>query len=595
VNEWLQQYPVAAVIGATFTGVASVIGAVLFGVHELISSHTRHFDSWLKLHEKAEKQQFRTIRKLTLAVRDEQQLKAQSFDRLADEIKRLMSSATEHQYHMRSHTLHDPTTGEPIYTLPPNEMFPEMLMTAEQLAESRDWGHGPLGLADLHEKGITGEGVVVAVLDTGVDSSHPDLAGRILAVADFTRSASGTADRQGHGSHCAGIVLAAANGGGIIGAAPGAKLLAGKVLGDQGSGASGGIAAGIRWAADQGADIISLSLGSPAADAQIRDAIAYAVSKGAWVVAAAGNEGPREGTVGFPGGFPSVVCVAAVDQSLRVAGFSSRGDAVDVAAPGVQITSLAPGGRYAVMSGTSMATPYAAGCLALVRGELKKAGKPIPKLDELLAIIKATSQDLDSPGVDSRTGAGLIQPAKLLERLIGSKPVDPPKPDEPIIVEMVAPAELKARGVQSIRFVMSKPHTGEGIGNLIGGPAADWLGIATRVFRAILPQLRLWAKETNTPIDDVLVDILEQLAKQSQSAAGTYRDAKGDPDWWPVAVQVLRLLMPLLKDLAAKSRMPFDDLMVRLINRLIGQQAKAAPSKAREMAVRANLIPDLSL
>lgn len=317
--------------------------------------------------------------------------------------------------------------ADPIYRLPPGELWPERVLTAAQLAESRDWGHGPLGLEALHARGITGAGVTVAVLDTGVDAAHPDLRARTLPGRDFTGGTS-PADRQGHGTHCAGIVAASSNGDGLIGAAPDAKVLPVKVLDDGGSGASTWIAAGIRWAADQGADVLSLSLGGPAADAGTRAAIQYATGKGCWVVCAAGNDG-RPAT-SYPGHYPESVAVAAVDKDLRRATFSTINPQNDVGAPGVSILSTLPNGRYGNMSGTSMATPYVAGCLALVRGELKRLGRPVPDQAALLAAIGRTSRDIAPAGPDADTGAGLVQPAALLADLAGG-PTPPPDPTVP--------------------------------------------------------------------------------------------------------------------------------------------------------------------
>jgi subtilisin len=309
---------------------------------------------------------------------------------------------------------------DPVYRLPPDELEPEVTYSARlfaAMADERDWGHVPLGLEVLHGRGIKGKGVTVAILDTGIDTAHPDLADRVLAGKDFT-GGNGYGDEQGHGSHCAGIVAASTNGDGLIGAAPEARLLVGKVLDDSGSGRSSWIAAGIRWAADSGADIVSLSLGGPGADTATREAIRYAVAKGVWVVAAAGNSGKAGDN--FPGHYTESCAVAAVGQDLKRASFSTLNDGNDIAAPGVSILSTLPGGRYGRMSGTSMATPYVAGCLALVRGSLKAAGKPIPPQSAMLDALGRTARDLASAGPDAETGAGLIETAKLLELLMGT-------------------------------------------------------------------------------------------------------------------------------------------------------------------------------
>ncbi len=313
------------------------------------------------------------------------------------------------------------------YKLPPNELAPSAVQALTDAGDVADWGHAAIGVPDAW-KVTKGKGARVAVLDTGCDSGHRDLKAQIVAARDFTGSRSGSSDVNGHGSHCAGIVLAAENAVGMVGVAPEAQLLVGKVLGDSGSGLSSGIAAGIDWAVEQGADVISMSLGSPSEDARIRAAIAAARARGVLVIAAAGNEGPREGTVGYPGGSPGVICVAAIDSALATASFSSRGRQVVVAAPGVNIRSCYPGDRFATMSGTSMATPYVAGCAALYVARCKALGvKPTP--DDFAKRIGETAKDLPPSGRDTATGFGLIQPAKLLPA--GDAPV--PDPKDPVV------------------------------------------------------------------------------------------------------------------------------------------------------------------
>ncbi|MEM3120688.1 MAG: S8 family peptidase [Nitrososphaerota archaeon] len=319
--------------------------------------------------------------------------------------------------------------GEPIYTLPEDERQPEMSLRADEfykLAEDRDWGHSNLGIKDLYDKGYRGKGVVIAICDTGVSVNHPDLKSRIVEVGnkDFTGSNSGFLDRQGHGTHCAGIAAASANNQGIIGVAPEARIMAVKVLNDQGSGASSWIAAGIRWAADNGADIISLSLGGPSPDAATRVAVQYAASKGCWVVCAAGNDGREANS--YPGHYPDSIAVVATDRENRRASFSTINSQNDVAAPGVSILSTLPDGRYGTMSGTSMATPYVSGCLALVRGAIKAAGKAIPNQSQMIELLHKESNDIPPEGVDKQTGGGLIHTARLIKLL--TKESAPPGP-----------------------------------------------------------------------------------------------------------------------------------------------------------------------
>lgn len=318
---------------------------------------------------------------------------------------------------------------EPIYTLPPMEREPEVTLAAHMLAESRDWSHENLRIADLHAKGYLGAGATVAILDTGIDVRHPDLEPAMEGLhRDFTGSPAGHMDRQGHGTHCAGIVGARSNGDGTIGIAPKCKIFAVKVLNDQGSGASSWIAAGIRYAASVGADVISMSLGGPGQDPATRSAIQEVTQRGVLVICAAGNDGGPSWD--YPGAYPESLSVAATDRNNQRASFSTINSQVDVGAPGVSILSTLPNGRYGTMSGTSMACPCVAGVAALVVGAAKAAGKKPPTQSEFLAALARTSNDIAPPGKDDRTGTGLIDPAKLIEDLVG-KPVSPPPQPDP--------------------------------------------------------------------------------------------------------------------------------------------------------------------
>ncbi|UYQ65236.1 S8 family serine peptidase [Streptomyces peucetius] len=231
--------------------------------------------------------------------------------------------------------------------------------------------------------GYDGKGTKVAVLDTGADTGHPDLRGRVTATENFTDSAT-AGDRQGHGTHTISTVggSGAASDGRNKGVAPGAELISGKVLNDSGSGAASWIIAGMQWAVEQQADVVSMSLGSAAptdcTDPMSTAAEELAQNKGTLFVVAAGNTGPSLNTVSSPGCAPSVLTVGAVDRDDSTAPFSSRGPAPvphtlkpEIAAPGVAISAASAGGRgvyaYRSMSGTSMAAPHVAGAAAVVK------------------------------------------------------------------------------------------------------------------------------------------------------------------------------------------------------------------------------------
>lgn len=323
-----------------------------------------------------------------------------------------------------------PLNPDIVYQLPAEEMLPEGVAFISK--QTADWSHETLNIPAAHKIG-KGKGAKIAILDTGIDANHPEFRGRILAAKNFTTSRSGASDVNGHGTHCAGIAAAGDDGEGTIGIAPEAQIVVGKVLGDGGSGLTSWIAAAIVWAVDdQAVDVISLSLGSSSPDARLRDAIQYATSKGVVVVAAAGNEGPRDGTVGYPGAYPETICVGSIGQSSVVSRFSSRGPEVFLAAPGEQILATYPGGRFARLSGTSMATPAVAGLVAVIQGHLKSTGRPRLTPEEMKKLLITTILDLDPNGRDRATGYGMPQLFRALVALPDPKPpVDPPTPPTP--------------------------------------------------------------------------------------------------------------------------------------------------------------------
>ncbi|PTM59563.1 S8 family peptidase [Desmospora activa] len=248
--------------------------------------------------------------------------------------------------------------------------------------------------------GVRGQGVKVAVLDTGIDYNHEDLnvrGGASFVGGDYI-------DRNGHGTHVAGTIAAVDNTIGVIGVAPDAELYAVKVLDDSGSGSYSGIAQGIEWAINNGMDIINMSLGGSASSAVLQSAVERAYNSGVVVVAAAGNSGSGTDTVGYPAKYPEAIAVAAVNSSNQRASFSSTGPSVELSAPGVNVNSTIPGSRYSSSySGTSMASPHVAGVAALV-----KSANPSLSNVQIRNILNTTAVPL---GAQNQYGNGLVDAA----------------------------------------------------------------------------------------------------------------------------------------------------------------------------------------
>ncbi|MDZ4827496.1 MAG: S8 family serine peptidase, partial [Actinomycetota bacterium] len=245
----------------------------------------------------------------------------------------------------------------------------------------------------------TGAGKTIAVVDTGVDLDHEDLIGRFVSGFDFVNNDATPQDDNGHGTLVAGAAAASANAVGVIGVAPSANVMPIKVLNHEGSGSDVNIALGIRWAAENGADIINLSLAGPGNSAVLDSSIAYARGNDVVVVAATGNEGVS--TPHFPAASTGVVAVGATGDDGTAAWFSNRGSYVDVAAPGIDIVSTTFDGGYGSASGTSLASPIVAGVAALVR-----ADEPTLTESQVTARLRDTAKDRGPAGFDLVYGAG---------------------------------------------------------------------------------------------------------------------------------------------------------------------------------------------
>lgn len=239
---------------------------------------------------------------------------------------------------------------------------------------------------DVWEEAGHGKGNVIAILDTGCQMDHPDLKERIIDGRNFTSDFNGDPtifdDNNGHGTHVAGTAAASLRKGeGIVGVAPGANLLIVKVLSGSGGGEYAGIISGIHYAIDwrgpngEQASVISMSLGGPEDIPELYEAVKRAVDAGIPIVCAAGNEGDDSAQTdefAYPGAYGEVIQVGAVDFSGKIAPFSNTNNEIDLVAPGMNIYSSYPGGKYASLSGTSMAAPHVSGALALIKNIAEK-------------------------------------------------------------------------------------------------------------------------------------------------------------------------------------------------------------------------------
>ncbi len=278
---------------------------------------------------------------------------------------------------------------------------------------SQQWALDRFGIEELWT-GSTGTDVDIAVVDTGVDASHPDLSGRVCPGVSFVgaggspQPGGGSVDPNGHGTHVAAIAAAnTGDGVGIAGVAPSARIIPVSVLDSHGFGSSADVGRGITWAVDHGAEIVNVSLGgarTAAVDASVR----YADDRGVLVVAAAGNGGLGAPAF-YPAAIPEVLAVGSFDRSGAISSFSTRGDYVDVAAPGSGILSAAPGGGWVYRSGTSMAAPHVAGTAALILARS-------PGLDPSMVRdrIESSAQDAGPIGRDRSFGEGRLVPSAAL-------------------------------------------------------------------------------------------------------------------------------------------------------------------------------------
>ncbi|MGP4081122.1 S8 family peptidase [Pseudalkalibacillus sp. R45] len=273
--------------------------------------------------------------------------------------------------------------AEPNVTLHANYMPNDPAYHSLQYAPQK------IGAEAAWDVTLSDPSVKIAVVDTGVDYNHPDLDGKVLEGYDFVDDDNDAIDENEHGTHVAGIAAANTdNGEGIAGLAPEASILPVRVLDADGSGSLDDVAQGIRYAADQGAQVINLSLGGAVGTQTLEDAVNYAWEQGSVVIAAAGNSSSP--LPSYPAFYENAIAVAATDQNDTIAYFSNYGTWVDIAAPGVDIYSTIPNGGYASYSGTSMASPVVAGVAGLLAAQGKNAEQIRTALEETADDVRGT-------------------------------------------------------------------------------------------------------------------------------------------------------------------------------------------------------------
>ncbi|MCP3757642.1 type VII secretion-associated serine protease mycosin [Streptomyces sp. TBY4] len=328
-----------------------------------------------------------------------------------------------------------------------------------------------------------GDGVTVAVLDTGVDATHPDLVGQVLEGTDLVGMGATQGDKTWakHGTAMAGIIAGHGHGslGGVLGVAPRAKILPVRVILEEGDPVrdqaratkGGALAEGIRWAVDHGADVINLSLGDDSSaahhEATEDEAVQYALGKGVVVVASAGNGGNKGDRISYPAAYPGVIAVTAVNRENKKASFSTRSWYATVSAPGVNVIIAQPDRSYPYGWGTSAAAAFVSGAVALV-----KAAHPDLSPAQIKNLLEDTASGSPPGGRDDSRGFGLVDPAAALQAADGITP----EPALPLPVAATA------------RYFGSGPDPvpGPGIWARFAPPAGVAAGLALLVAAVVL-------------------------------------------------------------------------------------------------------------
>lgn len=365
----------------------------------------------------------------------------------------------------------------------------------------------------------------LCMLDTGIRRTHQDLAANYVGGIDLVNDDNDPWDDGGHGTRTAGVAAGVLhNGVGIAGIAD-VPVKAVKVLSSTGGGYSSDIATGIRWCADHGARIVSISLGGSTAVTAVRDAVDYAWGKGLILVAGAGN-GNCFDCVLYPAAFPNVIAVGAVDSSAKVQGFTSKGPQVDLAAPGVNIQTTGNGWdtHYLMGGGTSLSAPHVAGAAALVW-----SAHPTWTNQKVRTALEATAQDVGPAGRDDWSGAGMVRP----DRAIAYGSASPPPPSTTTFTASFAVASGSNEWWEEVKVTASaKPSKVEVSAN--GGP---WQSMTLKSWGNWVANVHV-AK--GTPIVFRATDAAGNMASSpSQPWLGStttftasFAVASGSNEWW---------------------------------------------------------------
>jgi thermitase len=347
-----------------------------------------------------------------------------------------------------------------IYAVPDYERT--ISRTSNDPLRDQQWALGTIAAYDAWDI-TTGGPIVIAVIDTGVDANHPELAGRVLSGFNAITGSPNASDDNGHGTAVAGIIAASGdNGEGIAGLCWGCVILPIKACLSNGRCRDSSVISAIRWATDNGARIINLSLGGSSPSLALQEAVRYANERGVLIVAASGNERAEGNTPNYPAAYPETLAVGATGYGDEVTGFSNTGDFIDLVAPGVDIATTIPNNGYVLATGTSFASPFVSGAAALIM-----TLRPDLSNSDVRCVLAISADDRGAPGRDSEYGYGRLNVLTALQTATtyGSCPLGTPVGGSAVSFDPFARVDAPTDG--RIYF----PETGHTLG---GGFRVYW-------------------------------------------------------------------------------------------------------------------------